>query len=431
MVSATLLQNDRQHVETERRSALVARILESDVLFGDLTTGLPSEIHEDLRRSLQIELRSLSWSAQAYTEAKQGNCEALFGVAGADLGGKLIAARICRGLSQKDLARKLGLKEQAIQRWEADKYRSITIGNFQSVCSALEMTVGIVPLADERVKWSPIFETTQSEASRVLRHAKKRKWIADNDEERVLIKRIGDHVRTHGTPSLLRTGLNAKFQVPDWYLIAWKAQVTWLAEQRAGKLQYAYDPLDLEWLTKVGKLSQFADGPLRVQAFLETKGIVFIVEPPISGMGVDGAAFLIEGVPVIGMTLLKDTVDNFWFTLLHELAHIVLHYRVGLTSGFFDDMEMRNVDDLEAQADRFASNILVPEEIWRRSPARIAKTVEPVNKLARELGIAPEIIFGRIRKERSNYRLFSRNIGQGKIRNLFSEFEGVKDSDIS
>lgn len=426
-----LLQNDRQFAEAERRLNQVKDALASEGIFGQLTKNLPDELKEDLRSFFQIESRSLSISTKAYAEAKNGNCEPLFSVAGVDLGAKLIAARICRGLSQKDLARKLGLKEQAIQRWEADRYRSITIGNFQMVCGALEMTVAIAPLADARVKWTPSFETSQAEASRVLRHAKKRKWIDVEDDDRVLIRRIGDHVRTHGTPSLLRTGLNAKAKVPDWYLIAWKAQVTWLAERKLNQMGDAYDPLDISWVGDCASLSQFADGPTRVQKFLESKGIILIVEPPISGMGVDGAAFVVDGTPVIGMTLLKDTVDNFWFTLLHELAHIVLHYRVGLTAGFFDDTEMRNTDGFELQADRFASNLLIPEHIWVRSPARISNSVEPVLRLSKQLKIAPEIIFGRIRKERSNYKIFADRIGQGGVRKLFPDYIGVEFDDIS
>ena len=115
-------------------------------------------------------------------------------------------------------------------------------------------------------------------------------------------------------------------------------------------------------------------------------GIVLVIEPQITGMKVDGAAFLVDGAPVIGVTLLKDTVDNFWFTLLHEIAHVVLHYRTGLSSGFFDDMAATEVDEMEEEANAFAGNLLLPDEVWTRSPARIAKTAEPVERLAQQLG---------------------------------------------
>ena len=32
----------------------------------------------------------------------------------------------------------------------------------------------------------------------------------------------------------------------------------------------------------------------------------------------------------VGITVRYDRIDNFWFTLLHELAHVFLHYQAGL-----------------------------------------------------------------------------------------------------
>ena len=67
-------------------------------------------------------------------------------------------------------------------------------------------------------------------------------------------------------------------------------------------------------------------------------------------MKIDGAAFLVDEIPVIGMTLRLDAVDNFWFTLLHEVAHVILHYRTGLASGFFDDVDNPAIDELESRS---------------------------------------------------------------------------------
>ena len=143
---------------------------------------------------------------------------------------------------------------------------------------------------------------------------------------------------------------------------------------------------------------------------------MLVAEPQIPGMKVDGAAFLLEGVPVIGLTLRRDTVDNFWFTLLHEVGHVILHYRTGLRTGFFDDTDTTDVDEIEQEANEFASNVLIPEERWKRSPARITKSPAVVEKFAKELGINPAIVFGRIQKERGNYAIFSNSIGRGAVR---------------
>ncbi len=76
-------------------------------------------------------------------------------------------------------------------------------------------------------------------------------------------------------------------------------------------------------------------------------------------------------------------------------------------------------DEFEQEANKFASDLLVPEEVWSRSPARIAKTSTPIENLATQLGIAPAIIYGRIRFERKNYTIFSDKVGRGVVRKLF------------
>jgi len=154
--------------------------------------------------------------------------------------------------------------------------------------------------------------------------------------------------------------------------------------------------------------------------FLLEYGIVLTFEPQIPGMNVDGAAFLIDETPIIGLTLRNDALDSFWFTLLHEIAHVVLHYRFGLQAGFFDNIEDLDTDIAEEEADNFASNMLIPDEIWTRSPARISKSPEPIVSLARHLNIHPAIVFGRIRMERKNYALFSDGIRRGIVRKIFT-----------
>ena len=55
----------------------------------------------------------------------------------AELPATLIKARIARGLSQKDLADRIGLKEQQIQRYEATDYASASLTRIKEVVSAL------------------------------------------------------------------------------------------------------------------------------------------------------------------------------------------------------------------------------------------------------------------------------------------------------
>lgn len=122
------------------------------------------------------------------------------------------------------------------------------------------------------------------------------------------------------------------------------------------------------------------------------------------------------------MTLLRDKVDNFWFTLLHEVGHVVLHFNKGLGLGFFDRIDAEAVEQEEMEANNFASNLLIPEELWRRSPVRIARSGAVIEKFAKQIGVNPAIVFGRIQKERGDYKTFSSKIGRNKVRKqLMSE----------
>jgi HTH-type transcriptional regulator/antitoxin HigA len=386
-----------------------------------MVEGLPREVIDGIRRSLEAESKELSDLLEAYNAAKVGDAERLQERAGSDPGAILIVARVARGWSQKDLARHLFLPEQQIQRYEAERYRSISLGNLIRVTRILGVQLSAQLPSRFQEQWLPSFEMSPSHAQKILKHARLHGWIdkADQSDENGLsqLKRtIAEHVGDHGTPSLLRSGLNIDEAAHDWLLLAWKAQVTRQVTKSGLKNKSKFRPVDVSWLKKLVHLSVEEDGPEQARALLADHGIMLIAEPQIEGMNVDGAAFLVDDVPVIGVTLRHDRLDNFWFTLLHEVAHVILHYRTGLSSGFFDSIEKPPIDEMEREANQFASNLLIPEELWIRSPARIAKQVEPIERLARQLNISPAVIFGRIRMERNNYTLFANKVGSGKVR---------------
>lgn len=424
MFSSPLISNDRQARDVATSIEQISDVLSSEQILKSIVEGLPREVIDGLRRSLSYERRELIAILDAYLAAKNGDSASLMKRAGDDLGAFLIVARITRGWSQKELARKLGLKEQAIQRYEAERYRSISLSNLLRVARALSVVFSADTRDSEGHFWPPSFEESPQQVQKVLKHAREHGWIqptssSDDSDVNQLMRSITEHVEVHGTPSLLRTGLNVVDHTEDWTLLSWKAQVSRRAKALIGNEKLQYRPLDVSWLMELVRLSKFEDGPRRAAKLLLQHGIVLVAERHIPGMSVDGAAFLVDGIPVIGMTLRRDYLDSFWFTLMHEVAHVILHYRTGLASGFFDDAEAPHIDEMEAEANAFASSLLVPEEVWSRSPARITKTAEPVERLAAQLGISPAIIFGRIRMERKNYALFSDKVGKGKVREQF------------
>jgi HTH-type transcriptional regulator / antitoxin HigA len=420
MPANLLVLTDRHAREVEAEIADLDCALSSEQTLKALVSGLPQAVIGDIRRSLATERRELCKSLSAYEKAKNGNAAPLKERVGNDPGALLVAARIIKRLSQKELARKLGLKEQQIQRYEAERYTKITLANYQKVASVLgaHLFLDIEPRAEQ---WAVSHRAPSTdELNKVVRHAREHGWFEGDESDEgaggQLVRHVADHVLRYGTPSLLRTGLNVIDHSSDWTLLSWKAQVTRVAERIINEHEPIYRPMNVSWLPELVRLSPLDNGPVRARNMLLEHGIVLVIEPHIIGMKVDGAAFLVGDVPVIGMTLLRDALDNFWFTLLHEVGHVVLHYRTGLAAGFFDDVTSTDVDDMEGEANTFASNLLIPEELWARSPARISKTAEPIERFAQQLGIHPAIVFGRIRMERGDYSLFPNKIGRGRGR---------------
>ncbi len=436
MSSASLITNERQEREVSALIDQVGEALSSDQVLQQLVDGLPPEVLDGVRRSLKAERQELIESLEAYRLAQGGDITALKARAGNDIGALLVAARVAKGWKQKELARRLFLPEQQVQRYEAERYRSISLSGLRRVARALgiRLTAHVdQPLPEP---WVPSYEMSSSELQKVLKHARENGWLdkADQSDDNgisQLRRTVAEHVGEYGTPSLLRTGLNVHDLTKDWFLLAWKAQVTRSALRQIQRKKPRYRPLNMSWLGELVKLSAHEDGPLRAKEMLAERGILLVIEPQIAGMRVDGAAFLIDEHPVIGLTLRIDAVDNFWFTLMHEMGHVILHYRTGLASGFFDDFEHLEIDELEEEANRFAQNMLIPDAVWSKSPARIAKTAEPVERLAKQLGIAPAIIFGRLRMERQNYKIFSDKIGRGRVRKqLLNKAVEVNDEPV-
>ncbi len=139
----------------------------------------------------------------------------------------------------------------------------------------------------------------------------------------------------------------------------------------------------------------------------------------MKGTLLDGAALKDDdGMPIIGMTIRFDRIDSFWFTLLHEVAHLWKH--VGVDETFLDNLDTSSEDKRELEANRIAREALIPRVAWKRSDACLNPTRASIDELSRELRIHPAIIAGRIRRESENYRIFSELVGNNEVRRHFN-----------
>ncbi|MDE4063701.1 MULTISPECIES: ImmA/IrrE family metallo-endopeptidase [Alphaproteobacteria] len=415
--------NEKEAREARARISRLSEALHSEHAMEPVVAGLPPEVVSQVSRMMKAERERLTQAVEAYEVAKETQKPtALKALVNQEPGLMLIVARIANGYSQKDLAWRLGVKEQQVQRWEAERYGQISLKNYNRVAALLgvRLTADMPDQPAFRGLDKVIDGVSKSEIKKILKHGRENGWFAEDFTEAELRRYIAENRIDFGSPGLLRTGLNVVDHTEDVMLHAWRARVTARAREAFASVEDVHEPLELKWMPGLVRLSNDTRGPLRAVEVLADRGIVLIVEPQVPGLKIDGAAFIVDGRPVIGMTVRTDTVDNFWFTLMHELAHVTLHFSTGLAVGFYDQTDQEaSVDEQEEEANRFASNLLIPEERWRRSTARIAKSAAVIERFANELGIHPAIVFGRIRKERGEWSLFANKIGRNTVRKLF------------
>jgi HTH-type transcriptional regulator/antitoxin HigA len=116
------------------------------------------------------------------------------------------------------------------------------------------------------------------------------------------------------------------------------------------------------------------------------------------------------------VTLRYDRIDNFWFCMLHELAHIGRHIETGSNDFFVDDLELSSKNKFEDEADEWASEALVPKKIWDAHPVSNVPNSNNVIALAHKLGVHPAVVAGRVRYVSGNYQLLSAFVGSGEVR---------------
>jgi HTH-type transcriptional regulator/antitoxin HigA len=91
---------------------------------------------------------------------------------------------------------------------------------------------------------------------------------------------------------------------------------------------------------------------------------------------------------------------------------------------FIDDLDVDDDDQREREADRVASEALIPRAIWRRSSAFHERTPEAIITLANKLKIHPAIVAGRLRNETRNFYQFGQLVGHRQVRVMFDETIG-------
>ena len=224
-----------------------------------------------------------------------------------------------------------------------------------------------------------------------------------------------------------RQGSRQNAKAEPYALAAWCCQAMILSSED-DPLPTTFDPARVDpvrFLEQIARLSPERDGPRHAVACMRENGIRFVVLKHLGRTYLDGAALRgPDGTPLVALTLRHDRLDHFWFSLMHELAHIVLHLDDDACV-FLDDMSLRDGSDgsrtavREREADELAEKVLIDDDAWARSGFPDAATNLRIVELAMEAKVHPSVVAGRVRFETRSYRRFGGLVGIGEARRVF------------
>lgn len=333
-----------------------------------------------------------------------------FQMAGSTAAGAILFRMDQLGLKQRDLVPYLGTKSRVSEILAGQ--RQPTVDQIRALNRHL--AIPLAPLVGQAKHETPRQPSTASKAAIEKLRALGVMWAKETIDS--FIARATQRAPALAMLRKSRTErTNAKTDLGA--LEAWCAGVLIKAEKQ--KLPAKRQKLDEAFAREVAKLSRKPKGPKAAANLLAKGGVVLVTLEHLPGTYLDGAAICrSDGAPVIGLTLRHDRIDNFWFTLLHELAHVTKHLGPDRLI-IFDDLDVNSADGIEAEADEFARNALLPPKLAKRC-LNPDLSLEELEELAAEAGVHPAVVAGRFRWEHGDYRRFSRLLGRGEVKPHFA-----------
>lgn len=128
----------------------------------------------------------------------------------------------------------------------------------------------------------------------------------------------------------------------------------------------------------------------KIKKILSECGIALVFLPHLKGSFLQGASFLDGNKIVVGLTARGKDADKFWFSLFHELAHIVLGH-IGQIDG--------TTDQDENDADTWSRDTLISQESFVDFIEKSDFSTIRIQEFAKTIGIAPGIVVGRLQNE--------------------------------
>lgn len=188
-----------------------------------------------------------------------------------------------------------------------------------------------------------------------------------------------------------------KIQTDPWALCAWLRKGELEAQSVECK---TYDKNKFkESLFKIRGMTITPDTPSILpqwKVLCAESGVALVIVQELPKLKVNGATRWLKDKAIIQLSLVYKFEDILWFSFFHEAAHILLHGRKDI---FIEDEKKLDQDDMEKEADRFAEDFLIPRDKYNEFISKGDFTYLPVNNFAKETGVGPGIVVGRLQHE--------------------------------
>jgi HTH-type transcriptional regulator / antitoxin HigA len=252
-----------------------------------------------------------------------------------------------RGWTQRDLAAIMGRPYQAINEI-INGTKQITPDTSRELAKAFGTSIEFwmnleanfrLFLAAEEHKEKEIERRSRIYSIAPVSEMVKRNWIQGSDNTDELESEVCAFLEIETpfeTPKVF-----AQYRISENRSPSDTSKATWVKRvEQLARLQHVkdYQPDHLrENIPQILALTLNAEQTSKLPPTLQDLGVHFIIVPHLPYSFLDGAALYIEERPVIAVTLRYDRIDWFWFTVLHELAHIVSGHPAQLDSLFVEN----------------------------------------------------------------------------------------------
>jgi transcriptional regulator with XRE-family HTH domain len=398
-----MIRNERQYRITK------AQIDEFERKMQALSAAPPAGVHprivEAQRDAMQSQRDELREQLAAYESLQNGTSKVLELTSLDQLPAALIQARIAAGLTQRELAERLGMKEQQLQRYEATDYAGASLERIRSVIDALGVKIRedvFLPGADVSTK-----KIVQRAESAGLKKDLVMKRIlpshGENEDAAVLnaatiMNRIfgwAPAVLFGDAPLAATASPGARFKLPEGSATKATEIYTTYAHYVAGLLLRATRSLEAKPIPtdpkEVRAALVAADGELSFSAALDYVWSLGVAVLPLADKGAfHGATWRVGGRNVIVLKQGTRLESRWLHDLLHELRHAAEEPEASELA--FIDYEVLAKENASTPAETWASLFAGDVVLDGRAEDLAKKCVkEAAGSIERLKAIVPEV----------------------------------------